>query len=196
MIISPVALCGCETCSFTLRKITYDGVSKSFRTGRLQRELQMVQLSATRWNCIAILWVSLLSFAAITLCVASQRVFIVVVYFVISSVRNLLDITSYIEVVLMRTFRSDSTSVVTRLRAGRPRFDSWQWLAIFPFSTAFRPVLGLNQTPIQWLPVAISSGVKRPGREADHSHLSSAEAKNAWSYTSSPLIGLHGVVLN
>jgi hypothetical protein len=33
----------------------------------------MVQLSATRCSCIAILWVSLVSFAAITLCVASQR---------------------------------------------------------------------------------------------------------------------------
>jgi hypothetical protein len=33
------------------------------------------------------------SFAAITLCVASQRVFIVVVYFVIDSVRKLLDRT-------------------------------------------------------------------------------------------------------
>jgi hypothetical protein len=39
-------------------------VSKSFRTGRLERELQMVQLSATRCSCIAILWVSLVSFAA------------------------------------------------------------------------------------------------------------------------------------
>jgi hypothetical protein len=35
------------------------------------------------------------SFAAITLCVASQRVFIVVVYFVIDSVRKLLDASSY-----------------------------------------------------------------------------------------------------
>jgi len=31
------------------------GVSKSFRTGCLERELQMVQLSATRCSCIAIL---------------------------------------------------------------------------------------------------------------------------------------------
>jgi hypothetical protein len=38
----------------------------------------MVQLSANRCSCIAILWVSLVSFAAITLCVASQQVFIVV----------------------------------------------------------------------------------------------------------------------
>jgi len=33
----------------------YECVSKSFRTGRLERELQMVQLSATRCSCIAIL---------------------------------------------------------------------------------------------------------------------------------------------
>jgi hypothetical protein len=74
----------------------YDGVSKSFRTGRLERELQMVQLSATRCSCIAILGVSLLRFDAITLCVATQRVFIVV-YFVIDSVRKILDTPSYIE---------------------------------------------------------------------------------------------------
>jgi hypothetical protein len=35
------------------------------------------------------------SFAAITLCVASQRVFVVVLYFVINSVRKLLDASSY-----------------------------------------------------------------------------------------------------
>jgi hypothetical protein len=75
----------------------YEGVSKSFRTGRLERELQMVQLSATRCSCMAILWVCLVSFAAITLCVVSQRVFIVVsVYFVIDSVRKLLHTPSYL----------------------------------------------------------------------------------------------------
>jgi hypothetical protein len=76
----------------------YEGVSKSFRTGRLERELQMVQLSATRCGCIAILWVSLVSFAAITLCVASQRVFVVVVCFVIDSVRKLLDTPSNVTI--------------------------------------------------------------------------------------------------
>jgi hypothetical protein len=55
----------------------------------------MVQLSATRCSCIATLWVSLVSFAGIILCVASQRVFIIiVVYFVIDSVRKLLDTTA------------------------------------------------------------------------------------------------------
>jgi hypothetical protein len=33
----------------------YKVVSKSFRTGRLERELQIVRLSATRRSCIAIL---------------------------------------------------------------------------------------------------------------------------------------------
>jgi hypothetical protein len=71
--------------------------SKSFRTGCLEREIQMVQLSATRCSCIAALWVSLVSFAGITLCAASQRLSIVVtVYFVIDSVRKLLDTTSYV----------------------------------------------------------------------------------------------------
>jgi hypothetical protein len=38
------------------------------------------------------------SFAAISLCVASQRVFIIVVYFVIDSVWKLLDTPSYVYV--------------------------------------------------------------------------------------------------
>jgi hypothetical protein len=54
---------------------TYEGSSKSFRTGCPERELQMVQLSATRCSFIAILWASLVSFAAIILCVASQCFF-------------------------------------------------------------------------------------------------------------------------
>jgi hypothetical protein len=66
----------------------YESVSKSVRTGRLERELQIVQPSTTRCSCVAILWVRLLSFAAITLCVACQLVF-VVVYFVMDSVRKL-----------------------------------------------------------------------------------------------------------
>jgi hypothetical protein len=46
--------------------------------------------AVTRCSCIAILWVRLVSFAAITVCVSSERVFI----FVIDSVRKLLDALS------------------------------------------------------------------------------------------------------
>jgi hypothetical protein len=38
-------------------------------------------------------------------------------------------------------------------------------------------VLGPTQPPIQWVPGAFSLGVKRPGREGDHSAASSAEVK-------------------
>jgi hypothetical protein len=58
--------------------LEYKAVSKSFRTDHLERELQMVQLSATMCSFITILWVSIVSFVAITVCVASQRKFIVV----------------------------------------------------------------------------------------------------------------------
>jgi hypothetical protein len=57
---------------------------------------------------------------------------------------------------------------------------------IFLFTTTSRTALGPTQPPLQWVPGALSVGVKRPGREADHSPPSSAEVKNAWSYTSAP----------
>jgi hypothetical protein len=75
-------------------------------------------------------------------------------------------------------------------------FDSRQGLGIFLFTTASRPTLGSTQPSIQSVPGAVSLAVKRPGREADHSPPSSAEVKNAWSYTSTPPIRLHGVVLS
>jgi hypothetical protein len=50
--------------------------------------------------------------------------------------------------------------------------------------------------PIQWVSGTLSLGVKRPGREPDHSPPSSAEVKNACSYTSIDPIRLHGVVLS
>jgi hypothetical protein len=40
-----------------------------------------------------------------------------------------------------------------------------------------RPTLGPIQPPIQWVPGPLSRGIKRPGREADHSPPSSAEIK-------------------
>jgi hypothetical protein len=45
------------------------------------------------------------------------------------------------------------------------------------------------------VPGALTQGIRRPGREADHSPSSSTEVKNAWSYTSTPSVLLHGVVL-
>jgi hypothetical protein len=82
--------------SSLIKNILYENVSKSFRTHLLEREQQMVQLSATRCGCVAILWVSVVRFAAITLCVASQLVITEVsLYFVVDSARKLLDTPSY-----------------------------------------------------------------------------------------------------
>jgi hypothetical protein len=57
-------------------------------------------------------------------------------------------------------------------------FYSRQGEEISLFSTASRPGLGSTQPPIQWLPGALSPGMKRPEHEADHSTPSSAEVKN------------------
>jgi len=65
-----------------------------------------------------------------------------------------------------------------------------------PFSTEFRPAVGLTQLPIQWVPGALPLFLKWPGREADHSPQSSAEVKYSWNYISTPSIRLHGMVLS
>jgi hypothetical protein len=85
--------------------------------------------------------------------------------------------------------------IATKSERSDGRGSNPRALGIF-LDTTFKAALGSTQPPIQWIPVAPSLGVKRPGREADHSPPSSAEVKNAWSYTSIPLIRLHGVMLS
>jgi hypothetical protein len=70
-------------------------------------------------------------------------------------------------------------------------FFFWSWsfggLGIFLFTTASRPALGPTQSPIQWVPRALSLGVKRPRCEADHSPPSSVESKECMElYIHSP----------
>jgi hypothetical protein len=79
-------------------------------------------------------------------------------------------------------------------RGSRVRFPGV--LGIFLLTTVSRTALGPTQSPIQWVPGTLYLGVKRPGREADHSSQFSAEVKNAWNYTSTSPIRLHGVVLS
>jgi hypothetical protein len=64
-----------------------------------------------------------------------------------------------------------------KMSVGVLGFDSGRGLGIFLFSTASRTALGLTQSPIQRIPGALFLGVKRPGREADHSPPFSAEVK-------------------
>jgi hypothetical protein len=75
-------------------------------------------------------------------------------------------------------------------------FVSRQGLGIFLFTTASRTALGPTEPPVRLVPGALSLGVKRPGGACDLSPPSSAVVKNAWSYTSTSPIRLHGVVLS
>jgi len=75
------------------------------------------------------------------------------------------------------------------------QFSARAMMGFFLFATASRPALRPIQPPIQWVPEAITRGVKRPEREADHSPPPSADFMNAWTYTSTHPTCPHGVVL-
>jgi len=97
------------------------------------------------------------SFTVVTLCVASQRVFIgVSLYFVMTQSEN---------------FWIHSRIAIT-LRTGRPGLESRQGLGILLFTTVSRPVLEPTQPPVRW----IQRG-KQPRREDEHSPPSNAEVK-------------------
>jgi len=71
----------------------------------------------------------------------------------------------------------------TRLRDARPGFDSWQGKGYF--SLCHRVQIGSGAHSAQPMGTGVTfPGVKAVRLEADHSHLSSAAVKNAWSYTS------------
>jgi hypothetical protein len=92
---------------------------------------------------------------------------------------------------MIKKFRLDSSD-----QGCQDRVSSWysDWLRgsspgtvkNFLFSTWSRPALGSTQPPIQWVPGVLSLGVKRPGRESDHSPPANAEVKKMWIYTSNP----------
>jgi hypothetical protein len=76
--------------------------------------------------------------------------------------------------------------LVTGWTIGVRGFDSRRGLGIFLFSSTSRPALGPPSLLSNGYRGLLPPGVKRPGREADHSHPSNAEVKNAWHCTSTP----------
>jgi len=78
--------------------------------------------------------------------------------------------------------RGSSVSIVTKHRAGRLGYDSWQGHEFI--SLRYRVQTGSGVHPMGT--PSSSWGVKRPGHEANHSPPANAEVKNAWSYTSIP----------
>jgi hypothetical protein len=105
----------------------------------------MVQLSANKCSCIAILWVSLVSFAAIILYIASQRVFIVVsIYFVIDSVRKLLDAPSYVFSITETRVCSGWPSTMRFINTRPSSFESFHPLVNFPLAHAVTAILNCH----------------------------------------------------
>jgi hypothetical protein len=85
---------------------------------------------------------------------------------------------TYRNVIFMRTMLEHRISEVGGIAQWYKRwatalndrgFESRQGLGIFLFATASRPALWPTQPPVQWVPRALSLGVKWPGRKADHS---------------------------
>jgi hypothetical protein len=78
--------------------------------------------------------------------------------------------------------RDSVVGIATGYGLGRPRGRSSSpcWVKNFLFSTSSRPALGPTQPSIQWVPGDVFPGVKRQGRETDHSPPASAEVKKIW----------------
>jgi hypothetical protein len=82
------------------------------------------------------------------------------------------------------TFRAQSVQG----RAMDPTAGVWFQAGTRIFFIAFIPALGPIQPPIQWVPGALSSGVKREGREANHSSLSSGKVRMEELYLHCPML--------
>jgi len=72
-------------------------------------------------------------------------------------------------------------------------FSTYQWNAALRHRV--QTGSGTHPTSYRMGIWVVTPGVKRPGRETNNSSLSSAELKNAWNYTSTPPIRLHGVAV-
>jgi hypothetical protein len=90
----------------------------------------------------------------------------------------------YLLLIRLEESRGSSVNIVTGLRVGRPGFDSRQGRGFFLLATVSRPALRPGpaqpspaQLPIQRLPGSHSSGVNRPGSDADNSPIFGARLR-------------------
>jgi hypothetical protein len=101
----------------------------------------------------------------------------------------------FIHIILYSNSWDSSVGIATRLGAVLG-FDSRRGLGIFLFITAFITALEPTQPPIQMVTGALS--LKVSGRVVKLTTLLDLvpRSKNAWSYTSTPSIRLHGVMFS
>jgi hypothetical protein len=90
-----------------------------------------------------------------------------------------------------RTYGQEEPGLRSRYSDGPRTSSSPDSVKNFLFSTSSRPAVGWStQPPIQWVPGSLSPGLKRPGREADHSPPATRSRKCGWigNWTYWPLI--------
>jgi hypothetical protein len=118
-----------------------------------------------------------MSFFAIALCVASQRVFIVVVCLVMTQSGNF---WIHHRILPYRSWNLGAEKMLLKSKCTLGWASNPLLLIIELLQTELvlsRMALGPTQPRIQWVPGALSLGVKLPGREADHSPPYSAYVK-------------------
>jgi hypothetical protein len=81
--------------------------------------------------------------------------------------------------------------MATNSGLGGPGFESGMQKRLVSSPKPPRPALGPTEHPMQSIGGTFPT-VTRPAHEVRHSHPSSAEVKNKWSYTSTPLPYLDG----
>jgi hypothetical protein len=93
-----------------------------------------------------------------------------------------------LHLILHAKFEISYSCGVVGTATGRPRGRSSSPGRVknFNFSKSSSPALEATKPPTLWVPVALSPGVKRQEREADHSPPISAEVKKKGIYTFTP----------
>jgi hypothetical protein len=107
------------------------------------------------------------------------------------------DVLIHVVVCLIVRSHGSLVSIATRLRAGRPGFDSRLGMWNLLFRHSVQTISGVHPAsyPMGFGEI-LSSGAKWPEYEAKYLSPSSTKVKNTWNYTSTPPIRLHGVALS
>jgi hypothetical protein len=104
---------------------------------------------------------------------------------------NYVQMCKYVGVIL----HHGSVSIVTRIRS-EDRCSILGKNREFSVRHCLHRNFGIHPDSYSIRTEPLSLGIKRPGREVDHSPPFCAEVKNTWSYTTFPPIRLHGAVLS